>query len=108
MQVVYRVHVKSRCAWLNHTSEPGVFMRLVHRFPNIKLWFSGHFHVSHNYPGAAEWGGGISPTAPAHGAACMTQGFAGHSACPAAGLAWPAGGLMQGVDAGTVQRPDPR
>lgn len=71
-------------------------MRLVHRFPNIKLWFSGHFHVSHNYPGAAEWGGGISPTAPAHGAACMTQGFAGALRLPSS---WP-GLACGGFDAG--------
>lgn len=71
-QVVYRVHVKSRCAWLNHTSEPQVFMQLVRRFPNIKLWLSGHFHVSHNYPGAAEKGGVLQGVAGGAGAGvCM-------------------------------------
>jgi len=24
-------------------------MQLVQQYPNIKLWFSGHFHLSHNY-----------------------------------------------------------
>lgn len=24
-------------------------MRLVERYANIKLWFSGHFHLSQNY-----------------------------------------------------------
>lgn len=24
-------------------------MRLVEKYPAIKLWFSGHFHLSHNY-----------------------------------------------------------
>jgi hypothetical protein len=49
LQVVQEVHVKNRCAWLNHSSNPTAFIRLVERFPNIKLWFSGHFHLSHNY-----------------------------------------------------------
>ena len=35
------VHVKNRCAWLNHSSNPKVFMDLVRQHPNIKLWFSG-------------------------------------------------------------------
>jgi hypothetical protein len=36
-----QVHVKNRCAWLNHSSNPAAFIRLVERFPNIRLWFSG-------------------------------------------------------------------
>lgn len=35
------VHVKNRCAWLNHSSNAGAFISLVHRYPNIRLWFSG-------------------------------------------------------------------
>ena len=35
------VHVKNRCAWLNHSEEPQVFVDLVRRYPNIRLWFSG-------------------------------------------------------------------
>ena len=33
--------MKNRCAWLNHSEEPQVFVDLVRRFPNIRLWFSG-------------------------------------------------------------------
>ena len=33
--------MKNRCAWLNHSSNPGAFIRLVHSHPNIRLWFSG-------------------------------------------------------------------
>lgn len=51
LRVVQRVHVKNRCAWVNHSSDPGALMRLVEAHPNIRLWFSGHFHLSHNYPG---------------------------------------------------------
>ncbi len=49
MQVVQQVHVKNRCAWLNHSSDPRQFIELVQRHPNVRLWFSGHFHLSHNY-----------------------------------------------------------
>ncbi|KAK2076394.1 hypothetical protein QBZ16_000919 [Prototheca wickerhamii] len=51
LKVVHRVHVKSRCAYLNHSTDPGLFLRLVKEHPNICLWFSGHFHLSHDYPG---------------------------------------------------------
>ena len=34
------VHVKNRCAFLNHSSNSGEFMRLVEANPNIALWFS--------------------------------------------------------------------
>ena len=40
---VQEVHVKNRCAWLNHSSNPGAFIRLVHSHSNIRLWFSGAF-----------------------------------------------------------------
>lgn len=50
VQVVQEVHVKNRCAWLNHSDRPERFIQLVERYPNtIKLWMSGHFHLSHNY-----------------------------------------------------------
>lgn len=49
LKVVQNVHVKNRCAWLNHSDRPQRFMQLVERHPNIKVWFSGHFHLSQNY-----------------------------------------------------------
>ena len=39
-QVVQEVHVKNRCAWLNHSSEPAAFLALAERHPNVRLWFS--------------------------------------------------------------------
>ena len=36
-----QVHVKNRCAWVNHSSNPQAFIQLVHKYPNIRLWFSG-------------------------------------------------------------------
>lgn len=49
LQVVQEVHVKNRCCWLNHSSNPQRFLQIVERYPNIALHFSGHFHLSHNY-----------------------------------------------------------
>lgn len=35
------VHVKNRCAFLNHSAASAAdFMRLVDAHPNIRLWFS--------------------------------------------------------------------
>ena len=34
------VHVKNRCAFLNHSSNAQEFMQLVEQHPNIALWFS--------------------------------------------------------------------
>ncbi|CAK0785880.1 hypothetical protein CVIRNUC_009093 [Coccomyxa viridis] len=49
LTVIPSVHVKNRCAFLNHSSNAQEFMQLVEQHPNIALWFSGHFHLSHNY-----------------------------------------------------------
>ena len=49
------VHVKNRCAWLNHgeaavgPTRPTQFVELAAQNPQLKLWFSGHFHLSHDY-----------------------------------------------------------
>eukprot|EP00850_Spirogloea_muscicola_P003383 SM000013S26552 [mRNA] locus=s13:997826:1000332:+ [translate_table: standard] len=43
------VHVRNLCAWLNHSNRPQRFLELVRQHPQIKLWFSGHFHLSHDY-----------------------------------------------------------
>ncbi|KAK9802059.1 hypothetical protein WJX73_008858 [Symbiochloris irregularis] len=49
IKAVLNVHVKNRCAWVNQSSDPKALMRLVHTYPCIKLWFSGHYHLSHDY-----------------------------------------------------------
>lgn len=49
LKVINDLHIKNRCAWLNHSGNAHVFMDIVARHPRIKLWFSGHFHLSHNY-----------------------------------------------------------
>jgi hypothetical protein len=49
LRVLQAVHVKNRCAWLNHGGEPARFAEIAASNPQIKLWFSGHFHLSHDY-----------------------------------------------------------
>lgn len=46
------IHVRNRCSWLNHSSNPQIFLEIVRQNPQIKLWFSGHFHLSHDYEGS--------------------------------------------------------
>ncbi|CAI5462868.1 unnamed protein product [Closterium sp. Yama58-4] len=48
------VHVRNRCAWLNHScpATSRKFLELVRSHSCIKLWFSGHFHLSHDYEGS--------------------------------------------------------
>jgi hypothetical protein len=40
LAAVQSVHVKNRCAFLNHSGNASVFMELVEQHPNIRLWFS--------------------------------------------------------------------
>lgn len=54
------MHVKNRCAWLNHSSDPTRFLRLLGAHPNVRLWFSGHFHLSHNYADSISVVGGCA------------------------------------------------
>lgn len=42
LQVIQELHVKNRCAWLNHSKNPEVFVQLCRQHANIKAWFSGH------------------------------------------------------------------
>ncbi|KAG2492808.1 hypothetical protein HYH03_008968 [Edaphochlamys debaryana] len=60
LKVIQELHVKNRCAWLNHSHNPRAFMDIVNRHPNVKLWFSGHFHLSHNYPDSITTVGGTA------------------------------------------------
>eukprot|EP00953_Heterococcus_sp_UTEX-ZZ885_P002213 1714-Heterococcus_DN1.PRE.1 len=46
------VHIKNGCAWLNHGAsddERRVFARACKKYPQIRAWFSGHFHLSHDF-----------------------------------------------------------
>ncbi|KAA8495588.1 hypothetical protein FVE85_1743 [Porphyridium purpureum] len=46
------VHVKNMCAWLNHSSgrrRRRIFLQKVKQHPCLRLWASGHFHLSHEF-----------------------------------------------------------
>ncbi|GLC68750.1 hypothetical protein PLESTF_000732800 [Pleodorina starrii] len=60
LKVIQEVHIKNRCAWLNHSANPRAFMDILARHRNVKLWFSGHFHLSHNYPDSISTVGGAA------------------------------------------------
>lgn len=52
LRVLQSVHIRNGCAWLNHCGAPDesrAFLRLVRQHPQIKLWCSGHFHLSHDF-----------------------------------------------------------
>eukprot|EP00979_Chaetoceros_neogracilis_P005516 scaffold1000_cov252-Chaetoceros_neogracile.AAC.6 len=52
LRVLQNVHIMNGCAWMNHCSVDGrsLFIDIVKRSPQIKLWCSGHFHLSHEFP----------------------------------------------------------
>lgn len=50
LRVLQNVHVINGCAWMNHCSPSrSLFIETVKENRQIKLWFSGHFHLSHDY-----------------------------------------------------------
>lgn len=52
IRVLQDLHLRMPNAWLNHCDRPERFYKLLERFPHIRLWFSGHTHMSHRYPDA--------------------------------------------------------
>ncbi|KAJ8606424.1 hypothetical protein CTAYLR_010003 [Chrysophaeum taylorii] len=58
LRVLQDVHVVNGCCWLNHNDRPGRFVELVRKYPQIKGWFSGHFHLSHDYEDSITFPGG--------------------------------------------------
>eukprot|EP00551_Chaetoceros_affinis_P006841 CAMPEP_0203677442 /NCGR_PEP_ID=MMETSP0090-20130426/28230_1 /ASSEMBLY_ACC=CAM_ASM_001088 /TAXON_ID=426623 /ORGANISM="Chaetoceros affinis, Strain CCMP159" /LENGTH=573 /DNA_ID=CAMNT_0050544335 /DNA_START=57 /DNA_END=1778 /DNA_ORIENTATION=+ len=51
LRVLQNVHVTNGCAWLNHCSPDSrrTFFEVVKESPQIKMWCSGHFHLSHDF-----------------------------------------------------------
>ena len=49
IRVLQENHVINGCCWLNHSGDNKKFIELVRQHPQIKAWFSGHFHLSHDY-----------------------------------------------------------
>ena len=51
LRVLQECHVVNGCCWLNHNDGPQSrkFIETIRENPQIKGWFSGHFHLSHDY-----------------------------------------------------------
>jgi len=63
LRVVQNVHIKNGCAWINHSSpksERNAFRKACENYPQIKAWFSGHFHLSHDYQDSVSSAAGVA------------------------------------------------
>lgn len=49
VRILQDLHLKGPNAYLNHYTHPERFMQLVQANSQIKLWFSGHNHLGHDY-----------------------------------------------------------
>ena len=51
LRVLQECHVVNGCCWLNHNDPRAskLFIETVRKSPQIKGWFSAHFHLSHDY-----------------------------------------------------------
>ncbi|CAK9008890.1 Hypothetical protein SCF082_LOCUS10063 [Durusdinium trenchii] len=60
LRVLQENHVLNGCCWLNHSdgSSSRKFIQIVRENPCIKGWFSGHFHLSHDYEDSITFPGG--------------------------------------------------
>lgn len=50
VRVLQSLHLRGPNAWVNHCDDPGQFIRIAARHPQIKLWFSAHNHLGQYYP----------------------------------------------------------
>ena len=50
LRILQDLHLKVPNAWINHSHYPERFIDIVHKNPQIKLWFSGHNHLGQDYP----------------------------------------------------------
>lgn len=60
LRVLQECHVVNGCCWLNHNDKVASkkFIQTVRANPQIKGWFSGHFHLSHDYEDSITFPGG--------------------------------------------------
>ncbi len=49
IRVIQDIHLTAPNAYLNNTNNPLQFIKLIKHNPQIKLWFSAHNHLGHNY-----------------------------------------------------------
>lgn|GEM_PF-1445888 len=50
LRTVPEVHVRATNAYMDHNHDPYRWFDLALEYPEIKLWFSAHYHLSHIYP----------------------------------------------------------
>jgi hypothetical protein len=60
LRVLQECHVVNGCCWLNHNDKilSKKFIEIVRANACIKGWFSGHFHLSHDYEDSITFPGG--------------------------------------------------
>jgi len=60
IRVLQECHVVNGCCWLNHTDAVSSkkFIKVVRENAAIKGWFSGHFHLGHDYEDSITFPGG--------------------------------------------------
>ena len=62
LRVLQENHVVNGCCWLNHNGGPGAapqrFIETIRKHSQVKAWFSGHFHLSHDYEDSITFPGG--------------------------------------------------
>mmetsp|Transcript_83067 Transcript_83067/g.267692 ORF Transcript_83067/g.267692 Transcript_83067/m.267692 type:complete len:613 (-) Transcript_83067:197-2035(-) len=60
LRVLQECHVVNGCCWLNHCDsvDSKRFIQCVRQNPCVKAWFSGHFHLSHDYQDSITFPGG--------------------------------------------------
>ncbi|KAK7249931.1 hypothetical protein SO694_00005470 [Aureococcus anophagefferens] len=62
LRVLQENHVVNGCCWLNHNGGPGAapqrFIETIRKNSQVKAWFSGHFHLSHDYEDSITFPGG--------------------------------------------------
>lgn len=76
LKAVQAVHVRNRCAWLCHSDRPRRFLELVERHaPKVRLWFSGHFHLSQQYPDSVSVVGSCAFVQTGVAGECHRDGF---------------------------------
>lgn len=70
LRTVPDVHVRSTNAYLDQNHDPCRWSDLIRAHPGYALWFSAHYHLGHDGPGAhVVWERGCSFTTAVHGSA---------------------------------------
>ena len=63
LRVLQENHVVNGCCWLNHSGKNcRKFIEVVRENLSIKAWFSGHFHLGHDYQDSITFPGEIGDT----------------------------------------------